>query len=514
MLASVRSVLRKEARVGIRHFSAAPVRFQVVSSIKILEASEAVKDIKSGDTVLVGGFDLSGTPRTLLTALGEYPDVKDLRIISNNMGTPGHGIGILARNGQIGLAMSSYVGGNREFTSQYNAGKVSMHLCPQGTLAEKIRAGGYGIPAFYTPTGYGTAVETGEIVVRYEPRTEEEIKNNAPMVPKEYAPPREVREFDGRKYLLEKAVHGDFALVYAKKADKAGNIVFHGNARNFNDVMARNARITIVEAEEIVEIGEIDPDEVQLPGVFVNRIVKATLPMELEKKVLAKKEGDGPSSKGVKKETIAARAAKEFSDGMYANLGIGLPDMVPNFLPEGVNVHLQCENGLLGCGPYPATEEQVDPSIVNAGKESITTLPGSAFFDSSDSFGIIRGGHLDITMLGALQVTANGDLANYMIPGKLVPGMGGAMDLVSNPDNTRVIVLTEHVDKHGRPKIVAETKLPKTGVRCVNRIITDLAVFDVDREKGGLTLVELQPGVTEEEVRKNTDAPYKVALKQ
>ena len=275
--------------------------------------------------------------------------------------------------------------------------------------------------------------------------------------------------------------------------------------------MAKAARIAIVEAENIVPVGSIEPDAVNLPGIFIDRIVPATIPKNFEVLKLAQSSDPGKPVVLDSRNRIAKRAAAELKDGFYVNLGVGIPTLAASYVPESAKVWLQSENGLLGMGPYPATEKDADPDLVNAGKETTTLLPGAATFDSAESFGMIRGGHVDVSILGAFQVSASGDLANYMIPGKVFKGMGGAMDLVSNPDQTKIVVATEHVDKKGRSKIVQDCKLPLTGKGVVSTIITDLCVFQVDRVKGGLTLTEVAVGVDVETVRKNTDADFVVA---
>ena len=464
----------------------------------IKDADTAIADIQDGNVLMLGGFGLCGIPENCISALLKS-GVKNLTCISNNAGVDDFGIGLMLKTRQVKKMISSYVGENHEFERQFLTGELEVELIPQGTLAERIRAGGAGIPAFFTPAGVGTEVAEG----------------------------KEVREFNGKKYLMESGLRADFAIVKAWKGDTAGNLIFKGTARNFNPMMAAAGKITIAEVEKLVPEGKLNPNDIHVPGIYVQRIFQGkkyqkrieqrTISVETLHATSAKTQEtlhatsaktqetlhatSLPPTFGIGKNHIAQRIAKELKDGYYVNLGIGIPTLVANYIPKNINVVLQSENGLLGIGPFPS-EEKVDPDLINAGKQTITMVPGSSLFSSSESFGMIRGEHVDLTILGAMEVSENGDIANWKIPGKMVKGMGGAMDLVASAKN--IIVAMQHVSKDGKSKLLKKCDLPITGIRCVKKIVTELAVLEVLPE-GGFKLLERAPGVSVEDIQRATE---------
>jgi 3-oxoacid CoA-transferase len=447
-----------------------------VKRVPVMSADEAVARVRSGDTLLVGGFGMTGNPVHLLHALART-EVHDLTYVGNNVGEPGLGGGRLLRNGQIRTAVGSYFTSNPEVVEAAQAGRIEARVLPQGSLAEALRAGGAGMPAFYTPTAAGTVLAEGA----------------------------EVRVFDGREHVMVEAIRGDVAFVRAHIADSAGNLVYRRTEQNFNRAMATAARLVIAEAERIVEVGEIAPEQVHTPGALVDVLVQGSIGLDelgSSASVASSTRNPGPA-----RLAMARRALQELWPGAVVNLGIGIPTLVGDLLEPHHGVMLHTENGMLGVGPAPTDGGALDYPV-NAGKVPVTALPGASYFDSADSFAMIRGGHVDVAIMGGLQVDERADLANWAVPGRPLLGVGGAMDLAIGA--RRLIVMMMHTDRNGTPKLVERCTLPLTARGVVDLVITDKAVFAYPDHR--LTLVELMPGATIEEVRTTTQARFREAL--
>lgn len=431
--------------------------------------------VRSGDTLLVGGFGMTGNPVHLLHALAQTR-VRDLVYIANNVGEAGLGGGRLLRNGQIRKTVGSYLTSNPEAVEAAATGAIEVELIPQGSLAEALRAGGAGIGGFYTPTGARTLLAEG----------------------------RETRMIDGVDHVFVPAIRGDVAFIRAWRADREGNLAYRMTEQNFNRAMATAADVVIAEVEEIVEVGEIRPEEVHTPACYVDFLVQAALtPADLGSSFDV-----GGSSRRAEpmRLAMARRAFAELHPGEVVNLGIGIPTLVSELIDPEHGVVIHTENGMLGVGPPPTSGGAMEHPV-NAGKSPVTALPGSSYFDSCDSFAMIRGGHVDVAIMGGLQVDESGNLANWSLPGRPLLGVGGAMDLASGAK--RVIITMTHTDGEGASKVVPRCTLPLTAEGVVDLLITELAVFTIGPD--GLTLTELMPGATLDEVRALTDASFREA---
>jgi 3-oxoacid CoA-transferase len=455
---------------------------------------EAVARIPDGASIAVGGFGGAGSPAELVAALART-DRTDLHLIANGGG--GDAYARLAAERRVRkISMGFPFGG--PWHDPVLAGEIEIEVLPQGTLSERLRAGGAGIPAFFTQAGVGTALSDGTFPRRFD----------AEGNPSEFADPKEVRDFDGRPYVLEHWLRPDFGFVRASKADRLGNLYFRYTARNFNPAVAMAARCTIVQAQEIVEAGELEPADIHVPGIFVDVLVHVPTDAELpppprrrSSRITAEATA-GQKRIGFTREQIAQNIGRDVGAGWFVNLGLGIPLLAAKHVAAAKLVTMHVENGALGIGGPPETP---DPDLTDAGGQPVSLHPGASIIDSATSFAIVRGGYIDLTVLGGLQVSGGGDLANWYIPGGQT-GVGGAMDLVQGAK--RVWVAMEHTDRFGQPKIVSECSLEPTGRGVVSRVYTELGVFSL--EDGALELTELAPGVSVPYVRERTGASFKV----
>jgi len=443
-----------------------------MKEVPVISAALAAEKITSGDVLIVGGFGMTGNPVHLLHALAET-NVKDLTYIGNNVGEAGLGGGRLLRNGQIRKAIGSFFTSNPEAVAAAQDGSMEVELLPQGTLGEAIRAGGAGLGGFFTPTSAGTPLAEG----------------------------CEARSIDGQEMILIKPIKGDVSLIRAWKADTAGNLQYRMTENNFNQAAATASKLVIAEVEEIVPVGELDPNAIHTPGCFVDFLVQAHTSIE----DLGSSASVSASAKNVDATRMAMAKAvlDELQRGDIVNLGIGIPTLVADLIGVDDGIIMHTENGMLGVGPAPESGGAMDYPV-NAGKIPVTALPGSSYFDSSTSFGMIRGGHVDVAVMGGLEVDEEGNLANWAVPGKPLLGVGGAMDLASGA--RRLIVTMLHCDREGNSKVKKQCTLPLTAKGVVDVLITDRAVFHFTDK--GMVLKKVMDGFSKNDVATATEAKY------
>ncbi|MBV9322589.1 MAG: 3-oxoacid CoA-transferase subunit B [Chloroflexi bacterium] len=449
----------------------------------VVSAQDALSDVFDGAMVCVGGFGpVRNRPVDLLIALADQPNARNLTVVSN--GFPHQP---LAEKRQVKKFIGAFGGSvyRRAAASeeQIRNGELEFEPSPQGIFTERLRAGAGGIAAFFSPVGAHTVVA-----------------NN-----------KERRTIDGREYILETALRPDFGLIRAEKADELGNLTGIGSTLNFHPSMAAASKVTIAEVDEIVPAGAIAPEDVKIPGIFVDRLVLHDKSRDEqsdaeERERRQRRVITNTKPLGLDQDQMAMRASLLLKPGQYVNLGMGIPTRVANYITGESGVMLHAENGILGYGPQPS-EDEYRWQYFNAQGQAVTVLPGGAVFDSFGAFTMARGGHLDVVILGGLQVSANGDLANWWAPHMAAGGMGGAMDLCTNVPE--LIVIMDHTTREGEKKILNECTYPLTAPRCVTRIVTDLAYIDV--KDGHLILRELAPGVSVDYVQERTEPRLVIA---
>ncbi|MFD2719609.1 3-oxoacid CoA-transferase, partial [Hymenobacter monticola] len=350
-----------------------------------ISAAEAAAKVRDGDVLLGGGFGMTGNPVHLLHALAET-GTQNLTFIGNNVGEAGLGGGRLLLNGQLRKMVGSFFTSNPDAVKAAQSGQVEYELLPQGTLAEALRAGGAGIGGFYTPTSAGTLIAEG----------------------------RPTMTLKGQEQVFIEGIRGNVAFIRAWRADTAGNLTYRLTEQNFNRAMATAADVVIAEVEEIVPVGELDPNHIHTPGCFVDFLVQAHVTLADLGSSASTSTGRAPSASRLH---MAARAFAELRQGDVVNLGIGIPTLVADLIKPEHGIILHTENGMLGVGPAPTDGGGALDYPVNAGKIPVTALPGSSYFDSADSFGMIRGGHVDVAIMGGLEVDSHANLANWAVPG-------------------------------------------------------------------------------------------------
>jgi 3-oxoacid CoA-transferase len=445
--------------------------------------ADAVSDMAPGSVIGIGGFGVvHGFPLHLIAAVRDH-GVRDLVVVCNSLGRePTHPVALVSsgQTRKLIAAFSARPGGVAGAAQSISPVPLEVELVPQGLLVERLRAAGAGLGPFYSPVGEDTILADG----------------------------KERREFGGQRYVLEEPLRLDYALIYARTADRAGNLAFRGVNRNFAPSFAKAARVVVAEVDEIVEAGELAPDQVDLPGIFVDRVVRtpvSRIPQWREPRPDDERR-DYRGRHGLAPRDIGARIADLLPDGSYVNLGVGLPTLVSDYIGDR-DIMLHAENGLLGYGARLSPDD-ADNDIYNAASDPVRLRKGASTFDTVTAFEMARGGRLDAVVLGAYQVGADGSFANWTTPGMGGGAIGGAMDLVVRPG--QLIIAMRHCERSGRPKVVGECEYPVTAAGRVDLVVSDIAV--IERDQRGLVLRECAPGFAPDDVLALTDAPLSVEL--